>query len=54
MSWKIGAKFYRRTDIKMTLWYIITFSISVLIISGIMYLRLKHQLIKEVDRFHPG
>lgn len=51
MSWKIGAKFYRRTDIKMTLWYIITFSISVLIISGIMYLRLKHQLIKEVDRF---
>ncbi len=36
---------------KMALWYIFTFSISVLIISGIVYLRLKHQLVKEVDRF---
>ena len=51
MFWKIGAKFYQRTDIKMTLWYVVTFSISVLIISGIMYLRLRHQLIKDVDRF---
>ena len=50
MSSKTGTKFYRRTDVKMTLWYILTFFISVLIIFGFLYLRLKHQLIKEVDR----
>jgi len=50
MSLKNGTKFYRRTDVKMTLWYILTFFISVLIIFGFLYLRLKHQLIKEVDR----
>jgi heavy metal sensor kinase len=35
----------------MTLWYILTFFISALIICSFLYLRLKHQLIKEVDRF---
>jgi heavy metal sensor kinase len=34
----------------MTLWYIFTFFISLLIIFGFLYLRLKHQLIKEIDR----
>jgi len=51
MSWKIGGKFYRRTDFKMTLWYILTFFLSALIICTFLYLRLKHQLIKEVDLF---
>ncbi len=51
MSSKIGAKFYRRTDVKMTLWYILTFLVSALIICAFLYLRLRHQLIKEVDRF---
>ena len=51
MSWKTGAKFYRRTDFKLTLWFIFTFLISSLIICGFLYLRLKHQLVKEVDRF---
>lgn len=51
MSWKIGAKFYRRTDVKMTLWYIFTFSLSALVICGFLYLRLKHQLLKEIDLF---
>ena len=51
MSWKIGDKFYRRTDFKMTLWYVLTFLLSALIICSFLYLRLKHQLIKEVDRF---
>jgi heavy metal sensor kinase len=37
-------------DVKMTLWYIFTFFISVLVIFGFLYLRLKHQLIKEIDR----
>jgi heavy metal sensor kinase len=51
MSWKIGDRFYRRTDFKMTLWYILTFLLSTLIICSFLYLRLKHQLVKEVDRF---
>jgi heavy metal sensor kinase len=50
MSSKIGGKFYRRTDFKMTLWYVFTFLVSGLIICGFLYLRLEHQLIKEVDR----
>lgn len=51
MSWKIGGKFYRRTDFKMTLWYVFTFLLSALIICTFLYLRLKHQLIKEIDQF---
>ena len=51
MSWKIGGKFHRRTDFKITLWYILTFLLSTLIICSFLYLRLKHQLIKEVDLF---
>ena len=51
MSSKIKTKFYRRTDVKMTLWYILTFFVSSLIICGFLYFRLKHQLVKEVDRF---
>jgi len=35
----------------MTLWYVLTFLISTLIICGFLYLRLKHQLVKEVDQF---
>jgi heavy metal sensor kinase len=50
MSSKTGAKLLRRTDVKLTLWYIITFFLSVLVIFGFLYLRLKNQLIKEVDR----
>jgi len=51
MSWKIGGKFYRRTDVKMTLWYIFTFLASALIICVFLYLGLKHQLLKEIDQF---
>jgi len=51
MSWKIGGKFYRRTDFKMTLWYVLTFLVSALLICTFLYLRLGHQLIKEVDQF---
>ena len=50
MSSKNGTKFYHRTDVKLTLWYILTFFISVFIIFGFLYLRLKHQLVKELDR----
>lgn len=51
MSLKTGAKFYRRADVKLTLWYILTFFFSVLLIFGFLYLRLRHQLIKEIDQF---
>src|SRR4030042_5128967 len=50
MSLKIRGRFLRRTDVKLTLFYIFTFFLSALIICGFLYLRLKHQLIKEVDR----
>ncbi len=51
MSSKIAAKFIRRADVKMTFLYIFTFSLSAIIICTFLYLRLKHQLVKEVDRF---
>jgi heavy metal sensor kinase len=51
MSSKIGGKLYRRTDVKLTLWFIVAFLISSLVICGFLYMRLRHQLIKEVDRF---
>jgi len=50
MSSKSGVNFLRRTDVRLTLLYILTFFLSALIICGFLYLRLKHQLIKEVDR----
>jgi heavy metal sensor kinase len=34
----------------LTLWYVFTFFLSVLVIFGFLYFRLKHQLIKEIDR----
>jgi len=51
MSLRIGGRFLQRTDVKLTLWYILTFLLSVLIISGFLYFRLRYQLIREVDRF---
>jgi heavy metal sensor kinase len=51
MLWKIGAKFYRRTDIKLTLWYVLTFLVSALMICTFLYLGLRHRLLKEIDQF---
>ena len=51
MSSKTGTKFYRRTDVRVTLWYVITFLVSALIICGFLYYRLQRQLIREIDRF---
>ena len=50
MSLRNGTKFYHRTDVKLTLWYIFTFFVSVLLIFGFLYVRLEHQLIKDIDR----
>ena len=51
MSWKIGGKFYRRTDFKMTLWYILTFLVSALVVCMVLYLGLRYRLLKEIDQF---
>lgn len=45
------AKFCRRTDVKLTFWYVLTFFVSGLVVCGFLYFRLRHQLIKEIDRF---
>jgi heavy metal sensor kinase len=51
MSLKTGAKFCRRTDLKMTLWYVFTFLISALIICSFLYWGLRHRLLREIDQF---
>jgi len=51
MSWKIGGKFYRRTDFKMTLWYVLTFLGSAIVVCLILYVGLRYRLLKEVDQF---
>ncbi len=51
MSLKTRGKLFRRTDVKMTLWYVLTFSTSALMICAFFYLRLGDQLLKEIDQF---
>ncbi|HUL29977.1 MAG TPA: ATP-binding protein [Thermodesulfobacteriota bacterium] len=51
MSWKIGGKFYRRTDFKMTLWYVLTFLGSAIVVCLILYVGLRYRLLREVDQF---
>jgi heavy metal sensor kinase len=51
MSSKKGIKFYKRTDVKITLWYIVTFVVTTVLIFSFMYIRIRHHLIKEIDRF---
>ena len=51
MSWNSGTKLLRRTDVKITLWYVFAFLVSVLIISALLYLVMEHQLLKDIDRF---
>jgi len=51
MSSKKGIKFYKRTDVKITLWYIVTFVVTTVVIFSFMYIRIRHHLIREIDRF---
>jgi len=51
MSWKIGGKFYQRTDFKMTLWYVLTFLVSALVVCLVLYLGLRYRLLSEIDQF---
>jgi len=50
MSSKSGVRFFRRTNVRLTLLYVVTFCLSALFICGFLYLRLNHKLIKEIDR----
>jgi heavy metal sensor kinase len=51
MFWKSGTRLLRRTDVKMTFWYVFTFLVSLVIIGIFLYVGLERQLLKEVDRF---
>jgi len=51
MSWKIGGKFYRRTDFKMTLWYVLTFLGSAIVVCLVLYVGLRYRLLREIDQF---
>ncbi len=51
MSWKSRTKLLRRTDVKITLWYVFSFLVSVLIIGVLLYLVMENQLLKDIDRF---
>ena len=51
MSSKKGTKFYKRTDFKVTLWYVFTFVVTTIIIFIFIYVRIEHHLIKEIDQF---
>ena len=51
MSSNKETKFYKRTDFKITLWYIVTFVVTTVVIFSFMYIRIRHHLIKEIDRF---
>jgi len=43
-------RFFKRIDTKLTAWYILTFLGIMIIVSGLLYYRLSHNLMKEVDR----
>jgi len=51
MSSREGTKFYKRADFKLTLWYVFTFAVTILIIFSFIYVRLEHYLLKEIDGF---
>jgi len=51
MSWKTEVKFFRRTDVKLTLWYVLTFWVSAFLICSFLYLSLRHQILKSIDQF---
>jgi len=48
---KQSIKIHKRADFKITLWYSLTFFISIFILALFLNYRLSHNLIKEIDRF---
>lgn len=50
MSSNQRIKFYRRLDLRLTLLYTCAFLITTFIICAFIYFRIKHSLLKEIDR----
>ena len=50
MSSKGRIKFYKRLDVKMTLWYTVTFLTMIILIFGFLDYRFRHNLLKQIDR----
>jgi len=51
MSSKQRIKFYRRLDFRLTFWYSCAFLFTTLIICTFLYVRMRHNLLKGIDRF---
>ncbi len=50
MSLKKKIRFYQRLEIKLAVWYTLTFLITTILIFGFLDYRLRHNLLKEIDR----
>ena len=50
MSSRRKIKFYRRLDFRLTFWYSCAFLITTFVICAFLYFRMRHNLLKEVDR----
>ena len=50
MSSKKRVSLFRRIDIRLTAWYTVTFLVIVLMTFVFLDYRLRHNLLKEVDR----
>lgn len=51
MSSKQKIKIYRRLDFRLTFWYSCAFLLTTFIICAFLYFRMRHNLLKEIDRF---
>jgi len=50
MSSKGRIKFYKRLDVRMALWYTVTFLTMIILTFGFLDYRFRHNLLKEADR----
>jgi heavy metal sensor kinase len=50
MSSKGRIKFYKRLDVRMALWYTVTFLTMIILIFGFLDYRFRRNLLKEIDR----
>ncbi|MFH0812880.1 MAG: HAMP domain-containing protein, partial [Pseudomonadota bacterium] len=50
MSSKKKVSFYKRLDVKLAVWYTLTFLTIIILIFGFLDYRLSHNILKEIDR----
>ncbi len=50
MSSKGRIKFYKRLDVRMALWYTVTFLTMIILIFGFLDYRFRRNLLKQIDR----